>query len=240
MLRYSLMVLLGILCVIPAAAQRLSIYGNVPFNQDVPRPDEVLGFALGSRPVSHAQAVSYLKAVANASEWVELVEAGETHEGRTLYYLIVSSRQNMAALSAIKIKIGKLADPRQLTGASESTDIVRSTPAVAFMMYSIHGDEISGTDASLLLAHRLAAGLDSAAQRIRDNVVTIIYPMENPDGRDRFVAKYRQWTSLVPSTDIQSMPHTTDCKGYFAACVRAVSYFSRTCASRSERFSRPS
>ena len=76
------------------------------------------------------------------------------------------------------------------------------------MMYSIHGDEVSGTDASVQLAYQLAAGTDERTGRLRDELVIGIYPMENPDGRERFLSQMEQWSGDIPNSDVQSMPHS--------------------------------
>ncbi|MCI0531642.1 MAG: peptidase, partial [candidate division Zixibacteria bacterium] len=39
-------------------------------------------------------------------------------------------------------------------------------------------------------------------------VLTIIYPMENPDGRDRYLAQMQQWNGDILNSDVQSIQHT--------------------------------
>ena len=73
------------------------------------------------------------------------------------------------------------------------------------MAYSIHGDEISGVDASLAVAYRLAAGMDSLTQRLRKELIVIIDPTENPDGRERYLAQMEAFTTAVPLADGQSL-----------------------------------
>jgi len=75
------------------------------------------------------------------------------------------------------------------------------------MAYAIHGDELSSTDAALQLAYQLVAGTDEVTNKIRENVVTCIDPLENPDGRDRWVQQMDQWNSVVPNDDTQSLHH---------------------------------
>lgn len=185
-----------------------------PFSQnrqyvpEVPPPSQVVGFEIGTQPVRYPQAVAYLKRLAEASDRVQLVEFGETFEHRKLHYLIISSKANLKQLSGIKENIGKLADPRKIASKAEAEQIIQNSPAVAWMMYGIHGDELSSPDAALQLAYRLAAGEDSLSRRIRQNVVVCIHPMENPDGRERYLAQMQQWGGARVHTDVQSIQHT--------------------------------
>ena len=48
----------------------------------------------------------------------------------------------------------------------------------------MHGGEESGTDASLRVLYELADRSDCAAQRILDQAVVVILPIQNPDGRE--------------------------------------------------------
>ena len=76
------------------------------------------------------------------------------------------------------------------------------------MMYSIHGDEISGTDASVQLAYQLAAGEDHQTKKILNELVVGIDPMENPDGRERYLAQMLPWGGQVVNSYAQSIQHT--------------------------------
>ncbi|RMF59728.1 MAG: hypothetical protein D6748_05770 [Calditrichaeota bacterium] len=185
----------------------IPFYPNGVYDESTPTPSEVLGFAPGERPARYAEAVHYLRVLAEKSPRVLLVESGKTHEGRTLYYALISSEENLSHLEDIKQNLSLLADPRSTTATSANT-IIEQTPAVVWLMYSIHGDELSGADASLQMAYQLAAGEDSLTRRIRQELVVGIDPMENPDGRERFLAMMQQWNGQVPNPDVQSMHHT--------------------------------
>ncbi|KUG25762.1 hypothetical protein ASZ90_004412 [hydrocarbon metagenome] len=123
-----------------------------------------------------------------------------------MYYLIISSEENIVNIKSIKNNIQKLSDPRN-TSSAQADELITATPLISMMMYSIHGNELSGTDASIQLAFQLAAGEDNETLELLDNVVTIIYPMENPDGRERFLSDVEQWKGNVPTDDTQSLPH---------------------------------
>ncbi len=177
-------------------------------NRAIPTFEEVNGIKLGSKPSHYFQTVRYIKAIARASDRVKLIQNGETFQGRKLYYLIVSSPENIAGLKKIERNISKLFDPRKIKSESDAKRIINKTPAIVFLMYSIHGNEASGTDASLRTLYTLAAREDSTIKKILDSLVICIYPMENPDGRERFISEAEQWIGAKPSTDAQSLPHS--------------------------------
>jgi hypothetical protein len=95
-----------------------------------------------------------------------------------------------------------------LDRGQKAEKIIAHTPAVAWMAYAIHGDEISSADAALQVAYQLAAGTDKQSQLIRDNVIVGIDPMENPDGRERILSQYQQWRGVIPNSDLQSLNHS--------------------------------
>ncbi|MBL8747003.1 MAG: peptidase [Phycisphaerae bacterium] len=172
----------------------------------VPTPDSILGFRLGDKPTLHAQIRSVMNAIAGSSPRARLVEYATSHEGRTLFYLVIGSEANIRRLDEIKSNAARLADPRTIA-AAEADRLVGSTPAIAWMAYVIHGDEMSGSDASLALAYHLAAGRDPAVQDLLDKVLVIIDPDMNPDGRDRCITDVQRNRTVQPSVDDQSLIH---------------------------------
>jgi hypothetical protein len=79
---------------------------------------------------------------------------------------------------------------------------------VAWLAYTIHGDELSGTDASMLVAYRLAAAEDERTRRLRDELVVHIDPLMNPDGRERYLAQLQALRGKVENPDYQAMQHS--------------------------------
>ena len=120
-----------------------------------------------------------------ASPLVSMTPHGTTHEGRTLYHVTITSEANFKKLDQIKADNARLADPRTLSDPAEVERIVDSLPGIAWMAYSIHGDELSGCDAAVQVAYQLAAGTDETTRRLRDELVIHIDPLQNPDGRER-------------------------------------------------------
>ena len=162
---------------------------NIPFfkadayRPNVQPPGEFFGFTLGARPVHHYEVLDYFNYLDKLLDNINLTEYGYTYEGKPLVYLMISSKKNMANIENIKKSISLLADPRKINDSKSAENIIKNTPAIAWMAYSIHGDELSSTDAAVQLAYQLAAGTDQTTKKILKELVISIDPTENPDGR---------------------------------------------------------
>lgn len=177
------------------------------YDPAVPAPTAVTGRGPAEYPMRYDQVIEYCRRLATASPRVRMVPMGETTEHRPQYYLAVSDPANLAAIDRIKADHARLADPRQCT-ESAAKEMARTIPAVVWIGFGIHGDELSSVDAAVNVAYQLAAGTDTSTQFLLKNLVVILDPMENPDGRERFLAQLQQWSGAVPNTDEQSIHHT--------------------------------
>ena len=191
---------------LPGLTYDVPFFPGSQYDPDIPTPDSILGFEVGSRPATPAQIEAVVTGLAARSPRAKLVEYARTHEHRPLYYLVLTSEANLQRLDQIQADGAKLADPRTLAPA-EGDRLADTLPAVAWMAYSIHGDEMSGPDASLALAYHLAASTDDAVKRMLDELVVIIDPLMNPDGRERCLANVTQNRTAQPSVDDQSLIH---------------------------------
>jgi hypothetical protein len=187
--RFSAILFLCLLLPSPAAAQErpFDFYSRGPYTGGIPRPDDVLGYAIGTRHTYHHQMEAYFAALAKASRRIRLEPYGESYEGRKLWLVFVSSEENLARLEEIRQRVARLRDPRSLTEA-EARQIAASTPAIGWMNYANDGNETAAFEAAIQLAYQLVAGEDATTRRIRERVVTIINPAHNPESHDRFVA----------------------------------------------------
>ncbi|MHC4693805.1 MAG: M14 family metallopeptidase [Planctomycetota bacterium] len=177
------------------------------FNPAIPKPESITGHGVAEKAVRYPVLIRYLQALAKASEQVTLTAYGRTHEGRTLYYLTITSRANHKKLDQIKANNAKLSDPRKLKTPEQANQLINSLPTVAWANYSIHGDELSSTDAAIYVVYHLAASKDKAIEKLLDEVVVHINPLVNPDGRERYLSHLEQLTGVVSSPDLQSMQH---------------------------------
>ncbi|MCV5824815.1 M14 family zinc carboxypeptidase, partial [Escherichia coli] len=81
--------------------------------------------------------------------------------------------------------VSQLTDPRK-TSAAQAQAIARDTPAIAWMAYTIHGNESSSFEAMMQVVYQLAASEEPATIDILKNTVVLIVTGENPDGHERF------------------------------------------------------
>lgn len=166
----------GLVVVAPIQAEPLEYYfpEEPTFRSNIPTPQSILDFEVGDRHVRHDQLIQYFKELANSSENVVLTQMGKTNEHRQQIIATISSKKNIENLDAI------LAD-RRVNKAQNP-----GAPAVIWLGYSIHGNEISGSNASMLVAYYLAAAKTSEVTELLDNLIIVIEPSMNPDGMDRF------------------------------------------------------
>ncbi|MBW7997029.1 MAG: peptidase M14 [Candidatus Glassbacteria bacterium] len=171
------------------------------YDSSIPTLRDVAGHTWGERITTHGETEMYLKALAESSPRAQLVHFGETWEGRRLYYLVIATEERLAGLENIKSELRELAQPLSLSAARRK-ELTAKLPAVVWLAYTIHGNEPSGTDAGLWTArHLLASRGDQLVERIFEECIVVIDPLQNPDGRDRFVNYFRQTTGRWPDSD---------------------------------------
>ena len=179
------------------------------YNELISHPNEFLDFKYGERVASTDQIEKAISTYKNQSDKIIVKKYGETHEGRPLHALFISSPENLANLDNIKKNVTKLSDARYIND-KEAAKLIESLPAIAWMAYSIHGNETSGADAALGLIYHLIASTDPEILTLLDKMVIIIDPIMNPDGRARFAKSLEQYRGTAPNYDDQSLIHTGD------------------------------
>ncbi|WP_229972129.1 M14 family zinc carboxypeptidase [Pontibacter harenae] len=142
--------------------------------------------------------------MADLSPRFQFEEIGRTFENRPYVLLIITSEQNQKRMNQIKAEHLKLADP-EVSGSVN----IDSQPAFVWLGHSIHGNETSGSNASLLTLYHLAAAKGPKIDEVLNNQVICIDPTENPDGLTRFsgwVNQHRYTTSF--NADPQTREHS--------------------------------
>ena len=178
------------------------------YDPAIPTVFDVLGYQPGERITWHRDAIRYFHALAEAApDRIEVVEYARSWQNRELIYAVVSSAENIASMSEAKANMQALADPR-VTDEAAANRIIAEQPAVTWLSYGVHGNEISSTDASMLTAyHLLASTGDDRVDSILQNTIVVIDPMQNPDGRDRFIHNFVTAQGLQPDSDRLSAEH---------------------------------
>lgn len=178
------------------------------YDPAIPTVKTVLGYTSGEHITLHADMVRYMTALAATNpDQVRLMQYGETWEGRELIYVAISSPENIARLDEFKAGMNALSDPR-VTSDSRAQQLINDLPASAWLAYGVHGNEISSTDAAMMTAyHLLAARNDPRVPDILQNSIVFLAPLQNPDGRDRFIHRFRSAKGLEADSDPASAEH---------------------------------
>ena len=156
----------------------------------IPTPQSVLGFNVGEWHVSHDKLVSYMYALSRASNRVSIENRGKTYENRNLILLTITSEKNHSNIETIISNRKKIYD---------NTLDISNSPAIIYQGFSIHGNEASGSNSSLLLAYYLAASNDKFVIDLLNNSVILIDPCMNPDGLQRFASWVNSNKSKTPN-----------------------------------------
>src|SRR5579884_864308 len=185
---------------LPALADpKPDFWPGASYDPAIPTQKQVLGYEPGERISPHANLLKYLEALAAAAPTrMRIFDYAKTWEGRRLVYAVIGSEANIRRLDEIKGNMKRLADPRR-TSASDAAQIMRNMPALIWLAYGVHGNEISSPDAALLTAyHLLASRNDKLVEQVFANDLVLIDPQQNPDGRDRFVHNFEIAEGLQP------------------------------------------
>ena len=164
------------------------------YNQDIPKPSEIIGHEVGEWHVTHDKLVQYMYAVANSSERIVIEETGKTYENRPLLILKVSSEENIKNLTSIKNS------HLEISNGIKKSDF-KNMPAIVYQGYSVHGNEASASNAALLGIYHLAASNEPETLKILNNSVILFDPCLNPDGLQRFANWVNSNKNLVPNPD---------------------------------------
>lgn len=194
---------------VPLHAQSLEpkfdFYTRGAYRNEVPRPQSILRFDVGEHHTTYAQMEQVIFAIAKAApDRIKIFEIGTTPEHRMQYAIAISAPENMQRLDEIRAANNRLIDPRR-TSKSEADSIAANNPAIAWMAYTIHGNESSSFEAMMQVVYQLAASNEPSTLDILKNVVTVVIAGENPDGHERFATWYN--SVAVGSPDRYAIEH---------------------------------
>lgn len=177
----------------------------VPDSRTVPSPSKHLGRIAGApgELATTAQAQGYFRKLADASPRARLFTIGRSEEGREIVLLALADEKGIAELDRLKTATAALADPRR-TSPEEAERLIASARPVYYLNAGLHSDESGSTESVLELAYRLAVSEQPMIRAIRENVLVLINPVANPDGRDRVVEWFYRF--LKGKTDYDRLP----------------------------------
>ena len=174
------------------------LVSSLPASVSVPTPLKVLGYVPGTlgRLSYVADLNRYFDALAAAApNRVKKFSLGKSEEGRESIVVAISDEANITNLEQNRLALGRLADPRGLSPADRAR-IIKETKPTYWLSGSIHSPETGSPEMLMELAYRLAVDESDFVKDIRANVITLITPVTETDGRDREVDVVKESLAL--------------------------------------------
>ena len=165
---------------------------HLPASDKVPSPDKVLGYVVGTpNKLTYTKDMyRYYRELEKSTPRVRVFTAPErSEEGREQMLVVVSDEANIAKLEHYKEITARLADPRKINDA-EAQKLIGEGKAIYWASGSIHSPEQGSCEMLMELAYRLAVEDSPLIDAIRKNVIVLITPALEVDGRDRSVDVY--------------------------------------------------
>jgi hypothetical protein len=152
------------------------------WNPAIPAPEKFLGYPIGTQHTRHEKLVEYFRELDRLSDRVSTKVIGRTFEQREQIVAVFTSTANHARLEDIR----KSHLEGQMTGNTEKI------PLVIHLGYNVHGNEPSSSEAAMLTAYYLTASEDAETTGWLNDMVILMDPVINPDGRDR----HTHWANM--------------------------------------------
>ena len=229
-LRPSSVLLALLVCALPLSAQQRPLdeeYGRLireyttdtlflsttvstlPNHPTIPSPKDHFGVISGAPGVVHTtdELYGYYRALAAATPRVRVETIGTSEGGREILLVVVADEQSMQRLDHYRTQLERLADPRSLPESERDAVIAQAKP-IYMLNGGLHSPEMGPPEMLPELVYRLAVSEDPDVARIRNEVITLVNPVAEPDGRDRQVHWYRRYTQGRESMD-DGFPRST-------------------------------
>lgn len=194
---------LGITVATAAISEDLKYFlkDGVRYNPSVVKPHEIIGHNIGEQPIRHDTMVSYINALASASDRMKSEVIGYSYEKRPILFITVTSPENHARLD--EIRTNHLLRSNPATADQASNDL----PVVTWLNYGVHGAESSGMDAVVPTLYHLAAAKGDAIDDTLKNSVILITAVFNPDGHARRASWQTGYGSVIVNKDPANEVH---------------------------------
>ncbi|MBT7422943.1 MAG: hypothetical protein HN782_01925, partial [Candidatus Marinimicrobia bacterium] len=161
-------ILLVLFSLISISSQQINLpmeVSGVRYSSSISRPEEIISHKIGLSHTRTDQVIDYFEALESQSNRVIVNDHALSHEGRRLIHAIVTHPDNHKKLDAIRLANLSLSDSPNKIKDSDLDNM----PMIAYLGFSIHGNEASGTEAAILLLYHLAAGNGKEIDEILKN-----------------------------------------------------------------------
>ena len=183
---------------------------HLPASDTIPTPQKFHGYIAGAEgKLTYAEDVyRYMRALESASPRVKVFSIGQSEEGREMIVVAIANEETIASLDRYREITKKLSDPRTL-----SDDEARQLIAAGKPMYhatgALHSPETGSPEMLMELAYRLAVEETPFIKAIRDNIIVLITPVLEVDGRNRQVDlwRYREKNPDLPTPPLVYWGH---------------------------------
>jgi hypothetical protein len=165
---------------------------HLPASDKVPTPAKVLGYPVGTpnKLTYTKDQYRYYRELEKATPRVKVFTAPEKSElGREQLLIAVGDEESLANLAKYKEITAKLGDPRRIND-EQAKALIGEGKAIYWASGSIHSPETGSPEMLMEMAYRLAVEETPFIQQIRKNVIVLITPTLEVDGRDMMVDLY--------------------------------------------------
>ncbi|HEX6501703.1 MAG TPA: M14 family zinc carboxypeptidase [Terriglobales bacterium] len=177
----------------------------IPQSSTVPSPEKFFRRIMGApgELAGTEKTYAYARALAAASPRVRVFTIGRSEEGRDILLIAIADEAGIRDLDRLKAATAALSDPRR-TDQAAADKLIQTARPIYYFNAALHSDETGSTESVLELAYRLAVSEQPMIKRIREQLVVLINPISNPDGRDKMVDWFYRY--LKGKTDRNSLP----------------------------------
>ncbi len=177
----------------------------VPASETVPSPTKYLGHVAGAAgELSRtSQIYGYFRELAKATPRVRVDVLGKSEEGRDILLVAIADEEGIRDLDRLKKATAALADPRTTT-PEQAEQILETARPIYYFNAGLHSTETGSPEMVMELAYRLAVSNQPMIDRIRKNVIVLINPVAEPDGRDKAADWFYRY--LKGKTDYENLP----------------------------------
>jgi hypothetical protein len=175
---------------------------NLMEDSKVPSPRKFFGEIIGAPGVMHhtTEIYNYYKQLAQASPYISMKHEGTTEEGREINLIVIGNADALKKTDHYKKQLELLADPRKV-GVLDVNQIINRSKPVFYLSGGLHSTEMGSPEMLMELAYRLVTGNSPEIKNIRDNIIVLINPVAEPDGRDKQVDWYYRYSKARTEFD---------------------------------------
>jgi len=188
----------------------------VPASDKVISPSKYLGHVVGAPgDLSNTNKIyGYMRGLDRTSDRVKVDTIGRSEEGRDILLVAIADEEGIKELEKLKAATAALADPRRTT-PEEAERIIQTARPIYYFNAGLHSSETGSPEMVMEMAYRLAVSEQPMIQDIRRNLIVLINPVSEPDGRDKVVDWFYRY--LKGKTDWENLPPTSPPYwGYYA------------------------